>query len=73
LGLGGFGNVSTDGDGFTTGCGDGGDDFFRAGFTGSVIYDDGCAFGCEGFGDGGTDAFGGAGYHCDFTFELAHL
>ena len=61
-----------DGDGLAAGGGDGGDDGVGAGLAGGVVDDDGGAFGGERLGDGGADAFGGAGDDCDFTCELAH-
>ena len=67
-----LGNVSCNGHGLAAGRSDGGDDFICAGLTGGVIDDDGSAFGGERLGDGGSDAFGGAGNDCDFTFELGH-
>ena len=68
LSVGGFGNVTTNRDRLAACCRDGAYNFIRAGFAGSVVYNDCCAFGCERFGDGCADAFGGAGYYCDFTF-----
>src|SRR5258707_300699 len=72
LGLRRLRNVTTHGDGLATGCGDGGDNLVRAGLAGSVIYDYGCPFGGECFGDGGSDAFGRACHYCYLTFKFAH-
>jgi len=70
-----FCDVALDSDGLAALRGDFADDFVRAGFARGVIDDDGRAFGGEMFGDGGTDALGGAGDHGDFAGEFfcAHI
>src|SRR4029077_18088848 len=73
LSLGGLRDIATDGDGFATGGGDGGDHSIRTSLAGGVVDDDGGAFGGERFGDGGSDTLGCAGDDCDFTCELAHI
>ena len=55
---------------FPPALGDFGDDFVRGAFAGGVIDDHRRAFGRELFGDGGADAFGGAGDDGDFAGEF---
>ena len=71
--VGGFGDVGLHGDGFAAlGC-DVLHNGVGAGFAAGVIDDDGSAFGCQMFGDGGADSLGGSGNYRYFSSEFAHF
>ena len=73
LRVGGLGHVAAHGDGLAASFEDFVDGLVRTGFAGGVVDDHGRPLGGEGFGDGGSDAFGSSGNDGDFSCEFAHV
>ena len=68
----GLGHVAADGDRLAAVGGDGRHDGLRPGLAGGVVDDHRGTLGGERLGDGGADALGRAGDHCNLAGEPAH-